>query len=296
MKALSTELFIEKVKKIHNNKYDYSLVEYKNTRTTIKIICPNCGIFEILPHSHIQGTGCSKCYNLTTEKFIERSYKIHNNKYIYDKVNIINNKTKVTITCSEHGDFKQRPDAHMNGQGCLQCFKERKKSTTSEFITKSNNKHNNLYDYSLVKYKSNKHKIKIVCNKHGIFEQTPHHHLSGSGCPICNTSKGEIQISNILENFNIKYEKQKTFEECKHKAKLRFDFYLPVYNMCIEFNGIQHYEPNDYFGGINEYNINKKRFSIKKKFCKENDIKLLIIKYDENINEKLSQNFFNSTM
>jgi len=286
MKALSTELFIEKVKKIHNDKYDYSLVEYKNTRTHIKIICSNCGIFEILPHSHIQGTGCAKCYCLTNKKFIERSNEIHNNYYNYDKVNIINDKTKVIITCFKHGDFEQRPDAHMNGQGCLQCFKERKKSTTDEFITKSKNKHSNLYDYSLVRYKS---------NKHGIFEQSPQHHLTGSGCPICNNSKGENQISNILDIHNIQYERQKTFEECKYKAKLKFDFYLPNYNTCIEFNGIQHYEPSDYFGGITEYNINNIRFNIKKKFCEEKNIKLLIIKYDDDIIKNLAQNFFNST-
>ena len=89
MKKLSKEEFIEKSKNIHNNKYDYSLVDYKNTRTPVKIICPICGEFEQLAHSHTQGRGCPKCCLLTTEKFIERSNKIHKNIYKY-KIN--NNK------------------------------------------------------------------------------------------------------------------------------------------------------------------------------------------------------------
>lgn len=285
MKNLSNQEFIEKCKNIHNNKYDYSLVDYKNTRTFIKIICPTCGEFEQLAHSHIQGRGCPKCWLLTTEKFIERSNKIHNNIYNYDKVIIVDNKTKIIINCKEHGYFEQQPRAHLNGQGCPKCGK---KSTTEKFIEKSKIIHNDKYDYSLVKYQGNRKKVQIICKKHGIFLQTPHHHLRNSSCPICNESKGEKQIRNYLELNNIKYKPQKTFENCKYKAKLRFDFYLLDYNICVEYNGIQHYEPNNYFGGINGYNINQDRFNIKEKFCKENNINLLIIKYDENIAEKLS--------
>jgi len=288
MKKLTNEEFIEKCKNIHNNKYDYSLVEYKNTRTFIKIICPTCGEFEQLAHSHTQGRGCPKCCLLTTEKFIERSNKIHKNIYNYDKVSIVDNKTKVIINCKKHGDFEQQPRAHLNGQGCIKCFKESKKSTTEKFIEKSKIIHNNLYDYSLVNYISSKRYVKIICKKHGIFKQKANHHLRNSGCPICNESKGEKQIKDYLKVNNIKYKPQKTFENCKYKSKLRFDFYLIDYNTCVEYNGIQHYEPNNYFGGIKEFNINKDRFNIKEKFCKENNINLLIIKYDENITEKLS--------
>ena len=89
MKKLTTEEYIEKSNKIHNNKYDYSLVEYKNTRTPIKIICIDCGVFEILPHSHLQGIGCAKCNLLTTKKFIEKSKIIHNDVYNYEKLDLI---------------------------------------------------------------------------------------------------------------------------------------------------------------------------------------------------------------
>ena len=347
MKKLSKEEFIKKVEVIHNNKHNYSLVEYKNTRTPVKIICPNCGVFEILPHSHLQGIGCAKCNLLTTEKFIKRSNNTHNYIYNYDKVDIIDIKTKVIINCKIHGDFEQRPDAHMKGQGCLKCFKKRKIFTTEEFIKKSEIKHNNLYDYSLSNYKGSKYNIKIICKKHGIFEQSAHHHMNGSkcprciriidtenfilkakeihgdnysysksiyqnrtkicitcnkhgdymqspgshlqgiGCPICSQSKGEKKISNILDFYNIQYNREVIFKNCKNKRSLPFDFYLSKYNTCIEYQGRQHYLDIDFFGGYKKLKYVQNNDFIKEKFCVDNNIKLLIIKYDENIKEKL---------
>lgn len=80
---------------------------------------------------------------------------------------------------------------------------------------------------------------------------------------------------------------QKTFENCSSKALLRFDFYLPEHNLCIEYNGIQHYESVGYFGGDENLTIVQKRDNIKKDYCINENIKLLIIKYDENVFEKL---------
>lgn len=186
MKKLNTEIFIEKAKLVHNNKYDYSLVDYKTTRIPIKIICPNCGEFEILPHSHLQGIGCRKCNILNKEKFIEMSNKKHNHKYNYDNVdNVDNNKTKVIIKCNKHDCFEQEVRAHLAGQGCPKCYREQKTFSKDKFITQANIKHNNIYDYSLVEYENNKNKIKIICKKHGIFEQNAGHHLNGSKCPKC---------------------------------------------------------------------------------------------------------------
>lgn len=291
MRKLNTKEFIEKAQLIHNYKYDYSLVKYINTRTPIIIICKDCGEFKILPHSHIQGIGCAKCYTLNNEKFINKANKIHNNEYNYDKIDVTNNKTKIVITCKKHGDFEQQPRAHLKGQGCPKCFRERKKFTTEQFIDKSNKKHNNLYDYSLVEYENKKNKVKIICKKHGIFEQNAGHHLRGVGCPICKNSKGEKLIEEFLINNNIEYIRQKTFNECFYIALLRFDFYLPSYNICIEYNGLQHYKPIDYFGGVEKYNLNKQRFNIKKEFCAKNNIKLITIRYNENVNYKLDKYF-----
>src|SRR5690606_6725556 len=91
-----------------------------------------------------------------------------------------------------------------------------------------------------------------------------------------------------LTNKNIKFESQKKFNDCKSIRKLPFDFYLPDYNLCIEYDGIQHFEPIDFFGGINSYKNLIKRYAIKSNFCYVNGIELLRIKYNDNINDKLS--------
>jgi len=89
MKNLTTELFIDKVKKVHNDIYDYKLVEYKNSHTKVKILCHNHGYFEQTPNSHLNKNGCPSCSNnkkLTTEDFIKKAEKIHNYEYDYSFV------------------------------------------------------------------------------------------------------------------------------------------------------------------------------------------------------------------
>jgi hypothetical protein len=119
------EEFIEMSKKLHKNKFDYSLVDYKNTKTKINIICPKHGIFSQLPKTHLTGAGCLRCKNenlvLTTEEFIKKSRFIHNEKYDYSKTTYLRQHLKVVIRCMYHGEFTQRAGAHLSGQGCPRC-------------------------------------------------------------------------------------------------------------------------------------------------------------------------------
>lgn len=165
--------------------------------------------------------------------------------------------------------------------------------TTDEFINHSNKIHNNKYDYSLTKYKSAHKKVKIICPEHGEFEQTPNSHLRGNGCVKCKTniSKGEQKIIDWLKEHNIKYVPQHTFPDCKYKKLLPFDFYLPEYNMCIEYQGSQHYRISECWGGEEKLKLVQLRDKIKTNYCKDNNIKLLRIKYNENIVKKLNSHF-----
>lgn len=116
--------FIEKANIIHNNKYNYDKAIYLNISTKIIIICLIHKEFKQTPGSHLQGNGCPRCqknYILNTEKFIERAKNIHNNKYTYNKVNYINDATKIIITCPNHDDFEQTPNSHLQGRGCSKC-------------------------------------------------------------------------------------------------------------------------------------------------------------------------------
>ena len=90
-----------------------------------------------------------------------------------------------------------------------------------------------------------------------------------------------------MNRYCVEYSQQHKFGDCKHKRKLPFDFYLPELNTCIEYNGKQHYEPIDFFGGDCGFKEQQIRDMVKNKYCYENNIKLLTIKYDENIKSKL---------
>jgi len=290
---LTTEKFTERANLIHNNKYDYSLVEYINNKTKVKIICKEHGIFIQKPINHIiQNQGCPLCYGnikLTTEEFINSANEIHNNKYNYSLVEYKNNSTKVKISCKEHGIFEQRPNDHISKkQGCPNCINNKKK-TNEEFIDIVNKIHNYKYDYSLVEYINATTKVKIICPIHGIFEQIPSSHLNSHGCPNCCESKGEEKIKSFLNEKNILFETQKSFEDCKNILNLRFDIYLPHYCVCIEFDGEQHFKIVENWGGVKSLNYIQNNDNIKNEYCKKNNIKLYRIRYDENINERMEE-------
>jgi very-short-patch-repair endonuclease len=291
VKKLTTQIFVDKCIDKYGDKFDYCFVKYINQFTKIKIICKIHGEFEQTPNTHIRWGKCPKCNDKKTksiEQFIDSSNIKHNKKYSYELVEYKNNKTKVKIICPEHGIFEQTPLAHLRGQGCKKCSIINQRKSTFDFITESNIIHGE-YDYSLVKYVNVHKKVKIKCKKHGIFEQSPNRHLRGDGCPLCRESKGEKKILKILENNNIKFIRQKKFEGCKNIRQLPFDFYLPDLNLCIEFDGRQHYESVQDFGGDISLGETQKRDKIKTIYCEENNIKLLRIKYNEKINDKLCQ-------
>jgi len=230
----------------------------------------------------------------TSEEFISKVTLIHGDKYDYSKVTFVNIKTSVDIICQKHGLFKQRPQHHLAGHGCNKCARElitdSSRLTEKTFITKAKESHGDKYNYSMVNFdeiNSNNDKVTIECLKHGSFNQIIRHHLSGSGCPICNESKGEEAISKYLTENNIKFIRQHRFSDCKDKKPLPFDFYLPAINTCIEYQGRQHYEPVKRFGGEKELIKTQKRDLIKLNYCIDNKITLERIRYDEHILEKL---------
>ena len=194
--TLTKEEFISKAKEKHGNKYDYSLVEYVNAKTKVKIICPIHGVFEQTPDIH-QRCGCQICgwdetkkkQRRTTNEFIKIATIVHNGKYDYSKTKYVNANTKICIICPTHGEFWQTPNEHLHNGGCRLCgideIKKKQRATRDEFIEKAIKVHGELYDYSKVEYVNNNTKVCIVCKKHGDFYQLPSNHLSGKGCDKC---------------------------------------------------------------------------------------------------------------
>ena len=185
--------FLKKVKKVHNDKYDYSLSEYQHNNVPIKIICPKHGVFEQTPNAHSVGSGCKKCYEDrkkdTTEKFIEKATVVHGDRYDYSLVDYKSSYEDVMLICKKHGEFKQRPNNHLNGANCFKCGKEemgeKQRIEKEQFFSKVREVHNNFYSYDEDTFTYTKNKIKIICPKHGVFEQKAHLHKKGHGCLKC---------------------------------------------------------------------------------------------------------------
>ena len=210
---------------------------------------------------------------LTKEDFIKRAIKIHNNYYDYSKVDYINSQTKVCIICPTHGEFWQTPTNHIYSKnGCNKCGGTYKLNT-EEFIKKSQQIHGGKYDYSKVEYKGNKVKVCIICSEHGEFWQTPNGHLNGDGCPKCKSSHMEREMRLFLEQNNVSYEEQKTFEWLKFKRQQYLDFYLPEYNVGIECQGEQHFQKSGWGKGDNGEKVLKRDLN-KSKLCEKHNVKL----------------------
>lgn len=301
MKKSQSEI-LKNFQHIHGNRYDYSKVIYKGSFTKIIIIW-HCldkngkehGEFIQTPSSHLCGAGCPICARKikrthSNENFIKIATKIHNGFYSYSKTNYTNGSDKIIITCPIHGDFIKTAKEHINCRksGCPKCSSEKRTKTQEQFIKEANKVHKNFYSYDKTKYTKDKEKVIITCPKHKDFQQTANNHINGHGCPRCQKSKGEEKIENWLSEQNIKFIPQKMFDGCKGKRRrLPFDFYLPDYNTCIEYDGRQHFQPVN-FGNKNNhskkdiqilFDTTLKNDEIKNNFCKNNNINLLRIPY-----------------
>jgi hypothetical protein len=293
---------IEKIKNIYGDKYDYSKVVYNGYNNKITLICKEHGEFNISAASALVGTEelCPYCAkgskSIDTNVFIYKAKEIHGDKYDYSKVVYKTAKTKVCIICPRCGEFWQTPDSHLNKKsGCPICMNA---MTTEEFIDKARKVHGDKYDYSKTQYNRSFEKVCVICPKHGEFWQTPNTHLVGKGCPQCgyesllskDISDGEQSIINILNKWNIKYEPQfPIFSKINISGWLYVDFYLPEYNTFIEYNGEQHYIPIECMGGQLQFERQQARDKELRQYCKDNNINLIEIRYDEDVWEVLNE-------
>ena len=266
----NTEQFINESKEVWGDKYDYSLVDYKNAKTKVKIIYDGI-TYEQLPFSHLKYPVESF---LNNEIFIIKAKRKWGNKYDYSLVDFKRCNTPVKIIY-ENIIYEQLPHNHL-----IYAPERRNTKNTDEFIEQAISYHGDKYDYSLVDYTGGKNKVSILCKVHGIFYQTPNVHMR-SGCPVCSESKGEKSIAKYLDKNNISYYRQHKFSDCRNIFELPFDFYLPKYRTAIEFDGKQHYEPIEFFGGLMAYNRLKVNDKIKSDYCEDSYIDLIRIRYDQ---------------
>ncbi len=215
-KSLTQLEFIEKCMAVHKNKYDYSLVQYTNQRTKIKIICKDHGQYEQTPYSHLRGMGCPMCANhrgrFGKEEFIAICEEIHKKKYDYSKVEFENLKGLITLDCKEHGEFQVLAFKHKKGAGCQKCRGPINRiKDKAKVIADFNLVHDNKYNYEKMIYKGSKIPIIVKCSSHGEFYVVPNSHLAGAGCPRC-TNRGltrEQVITRFRQVHGLKYDYSK---------------------------------------------------------------------------------------
>jgi len=270
----------------------------KGSHQKIKICCDICNTIKNIEYkTYFKLTKslkelyyCNKCKSQKTKETCLKKYGVDNISkidYIKDKLSKIdkNYKKQKETNLKKYGVItylKLLPNDHFKNHNKLKQTVNKKQSII--FLNKSMLIHGDIFDY-ISPYINMNTKIKIHCKIcDNIFQQKPKDHIHNKqGCPICKLSKGEKEIKNYLDTNNILYEQQKSFNNCKYKKLLKFDFYLPTYNTCIEFNGEQHYKPFKYFGGKESFDVTKTRDMIKDSYCKENNLNLIKIKYNDNI-------------
>lgn len=273
-KISKKEKFILKAKTKFNNQYSYENIEYINSSTKIKILCNKHGeYFDQIPAEHLRGKiGCNLCTRnpkVNTDFFIKKAKEIHKDRYDYSETNYINANTKVKIKCHKHGIFEVLPNNHYK-QNCPKCYNDDRCLTNDEFIEKANKRHDNKYKYDNIEYVSSKDKIDIICDEHGIFNQTPNDHITGKGCPKCGLkyNKLEQEIKNYITELEITF-----YENDKNTiTPFELDIHIPSHKIAIEFNGLywhsELYKPNN-------YHLNKTEL------CEKKGIQLIHIFEDE---------------
>ena len=204
---------------------------------------------------------------------------INNEGYTLLSDEYINCNQELEIICPNGHNIKMSWKRFENGRRCPHCSERswinRKKNIESinEIISKEGYKF-------LEEYTTAKTKMKCSCPNGHIFEINWNNFMSGKRCPYCRKSKGEEIIKSILEELKIDFIPQYKFKDCKDLLPLPFDFYLPNYNLIIEYDGEQHFDVNRAF------NSNENKFwetvihdAIKNAYCEDNNINILRIPF-----------------
>lgn len=255
--------------------------------------------WEARPHDLLREKGCPICAGTqkkTHDKYIEELTRLHSNIEVVG--HYVNNRVPILHKCIiDDCEWYAAPTNILKGKGCPICGLDRRVKlstrTHNEFVDLLYNINPNIEVVG--QYTRAKDKVALRCKIDGCeWEATADSVLHGHGCPKCNISHGEKNISAYLEDHKITFDMQHTFVDCKNVYCLPFDFYLPEFHTCIEYDGIQHFEPIKFFGGKDAFKKRQHNDSIKTTYCKLNGIQLLRIKYDQDVEIELNK-FFNNT-
>lgn len=282
--------------------------QYINARTPIDHYClTHDVVWQAYPDNVLRGMGCKECRKIRLGNKLRKTTEEYKNELININPNIdvleeyIDAKTPILHKCKlDEYEWLASPDSILRGTGCPLCAKKRisesKRKTHQEYVIDVAKVNPNIE--VIGQYVNSQTPVLHRCKKDGCeWMARPYNILNGYGCPTCQESKGERAIKKWLESYKIQYIHQKRFDDCKDILPLPFDFYLPEYNICIEYNGEQHYRPVDFAGKGQEWAEQQlvktqAHDQIKSQYCEDNNIRLLVIPYYKNIEEELNNFLF----
>lgn len=281
--------------------YELLSTEYINNVQKLQYVCPkhrNKGVLEITFANFTRGKGCIYCGGRARKTHDEYVKELAVKKPTIEVVGKYKSlKTLIEHKCLVCGyNWNVLPDNMLNSpNGCPRCGK-RARLTQPDLMKRIKD-----IDPSIIvvgEYSNTFTPMRfkcVVCGKEWMAK--PNNIFNGKGCSHCKSSKGELKISLTLDKMGIQYVEQKRFNDCKYEAELPFDFYLEAKNMCIEYDGLQHYKPCT-FGGISKerakqaFELTKLKDAIKTNYCTEHGLKLLRIPYWDYCNiEKILSSF-----
>jgi very-short-patch-repair endonuclease len=279
-KKLTNEEFDQKI----NNSNFFRIDNYINSKTSITFECKLCKKRYKKKPKEFKKLKC-KCL-----EHGEKYKKDISEKHIIVLENYINAKKKILHKCEDcDTHFKSSPKVVKNSKyGCPVCSGKKFNLEKYKSLLPDN--------IGIIgKYIDTSKKVSHKCKDcNNIWETKPNYILHmGTGCPKCNSSKGERIISDILSKMNINYIKE--YSVNISGINYRFDFYIEKYNILIEYDGIQHFKPVKFFGGDTQYEIIKNSDRIKDDWAKKENFNLIRIPYDiENIEDYVSQLIYSS--
>ena len=269
-------------------KEGYTLLskEYINNSTNLDMLCPQGHKYNANFNNFKKGYRCKKCAGLETVEFeYVKEYLFEQYNYTYIGGEYKNAKSELLIKCDKGHEFTTNWNKIQQGKcHCRECYNEYWYNKEKEYANK--------YGFEIInkEYANMQTKIKFKCSKGHIFKKTFNAFKSNKSCPYCSASSGEYAISLILDKLRIDGIFQHTFPNCKDVQVLPFDFYLPQYNLIIEYDGKQHFEIVPQFDGEEGFIKRIIHDAIKNQYCEDNNINILRIPFWEfdNIEELIT--------
>lgn len=304
MTTFNTEWFLNRIKEVRPNDYhEYEfLTQYTKSREPMKAKHIPCGnIIDMIPNSFIsRNSSCPICSRKSSS---EKQRKTQKDFEKWLPEGVINMETykgmnkEITFHCFFcDSTYKVKPynfiDRGGEGTRCSRCsnrYNRNIKEVEDEIRIETNGK------YSLVskKYKNANTPIEVKHHECGkTYMVAMHNFRKGRRCPHCNLSIGEQLVINILQKNEIPYEGQKTFKDLRKINNLSYDFYLPEYNVLVEYQGEQHFKPIKHFGGQKSFEVQKEIDNIKRDYAYDNGYNLIEIPYTLREQEDISKYLF----